>query len=232
MVTGDKRDNWLEHFPALRGIDDAAGRQALEATEIVRIPANTTVFEIGASCPNYLLVIEGSLRVQQLAASGREIVLYRVGPGESCVLTTTCLLAHGRYAAEGVAETELVAAAIPAGVFRAALESSEAVRRFVFAAYGERLTALLQLIEEIAFERLDVRLAKRLLALSADTPRIAITHQALAVELGSVREVVSRVLKLFAQRGWIEVHRGELKILQRGALDRIAAEESADNSVI
>ncbi|WP_083700479.1 Crp/Fnr family transcriptional regulator [Acidihalobacter ferrooxydans] len=216
---------WFERFPALRAIDDAAGQRILRAAQIVRVPAQTTVFESGAVCRNYLLIIDGTVRVQQLAVSGREIVLYRVGPGESCVLTTTCLLAHSRYVAEGISETDVVAAAIPAAAFQDAMETSEGLRRFIFAAYGERLAALLRLLEEIAFERLDARLAKRLLALGSDSPHIAITHQALAVELGSAREVIGRMLKHFAEQGWVTTHRGEIEILNRGALCKLAAEE-------
>ena len=218
--------SWLHRFPALSSIDDPAGRRALDAAEIVRVPVDTPVFETGQSCHNYLLVIEGSIRVQQLAASGREIVLYRVAPGESCVLTTTCLLAHGHYAAEGITETEVLAAAIPASAFRDALETSEALRRFVFESYGERLAALLQLVEEIAFERFDARLARRLLLLAGAGPRIATTHQALAIELGSARGVVSRVLKHFAERGWVRVGRGELEILDPQALQQLAEKSS------
>ncbi|WP_455384011.1 Crp/Fnr family transcriptional regulator [Acidihalobacter prosperus] len=218
--------SWLDRFPALCSIADAAGQRALGAAEVVRVPADTLVFETGQSCHNYLLVIEGSIRVQQLSANGREIVLYRVAPGESCVLTTTCLLAHGRYAAEGITETEVLAAAIPATAFRDALETSEALRRFVFESYGERLAALLQLVEEIAFERFDSRLARRLLLLAGAGPRIATTHQALAIELGSAREVVSRVLKHFAERGWVRVGRGELEILDPQALRQLAEKSS------
>lgn len=216
--------DWLDRFPALRGIHDETGLRMLSSAVIVRLAPETTVFETGSACDNYLLVIDGSVRVQQISATGREIVLYRVGPGESCVLTTTCLLAQGRYAAEGITETEVLAATIPAPTFRAAIEASEPVRSFVFDAYGERLAGLLRLLEEIAFERLDVRLAKRLLALNADESRIAITHQALAVELGSAREVVSRVLKHFAQQGWVRVQRGELEILNRAELWRLVSE--------
>ena len=222
----DLDTNWTARFHGLRDVDDEAGLQALQSAEIVRVPAGTVVFETGQACHNYLLVIEGSIRVQQLSASGREIVLYRVAPGESCVLTTTCLLAHGRYAAEGITETEVLAAAVPATAFRTALETSEPMRRFVFSAYGERLAALLRLVEEIAFERLDVRLAKRLLALGGPDSHIAGTHHALAVELGSAREVVSRALKHFSQRGWVRVHRGGLEILDREALKRLAAKSA------
>jgi CRP/FNR family transcriptional regulator, anaerobic regulatory protein len=218
--------SWLEHFPALREIDDPAGLHALDAAEIVRVPTDTRVFESGQACHNYLLIIDGSIRVQQLSASGREIVLYRVAPGESCVLTTTCLLAHGHYTAEGITETEVLAAAIPAAAFRAALEASDPLRRFVFASYGERLAALLQLVEEIAFERFDSRLARRLLGLAGSETRMTITHQALAVELGSAREVVSRVLKHFSDCGWVRVGRGELEILEPAALQRLAAKSS------
>ncbi len=160
--------------------------------------------------------------MQQLSASGREIVLYRIGPGESCILTTTCLLARSHYVAEGITETPVLAVLLPAAAFQVALEHSGNLRHFVFSTYGERLSALLRLLEEIAFERMDVRLAKRLLDLGCGRTEIMITHGALAIELGSAREVITRILKLFTTRGWVRVHRGRVEIINRQALQILA----------
>jgi CRP/FNR family transcriptional regulator len=204
---------WLTHFPLLSSIHDSAGLHALNAAQLVTVPQGTVVFRIGDQCENYLLVINGTVRVQQLAASGREIVLYRVHAGESCVLTTSCLMASNQYPAQGITETEVEAVMIPATSFHEALTRSEGFRRFVLEGYGQRITDLLMVIEDLAFRRLDSRLAERLIKLSDDTGQLSTTHQSLAVELGSAREVVSRQLKEFERKGWIQLGRGTIQVL-------------------
>lgn len=215
--------HWLERFPLLREAGDPAAREVLAGARELRVPAGTTVFRVGDPCRNYLLVLEGCVRVQQVAPNGREIVLYRVREGESCILTTSCLMGDTHYVAEGVTETEVRAMGIPAAHFQHALERSPGFRRFVFDGYGRRIAALMRLIEELVFGKVDVRLAKRLLTLAADGRRIELTHQALAAELGSAREVISRQLKEFERRGWIALARGEIRLLDREALQHLAA---------
>ena len=155
--------------------------------------------------------------------AGREIVLYRVSAGESCVLTTACLLAYEDYLAEGIAETDVQAVAIPRGVFDQLMAQSEIFRRFVFTAYSKRITDLFLVIEEIAFRRMDIRIAETLLELPSPGHIIHTTHQKLAAELGTAREVVSRQLQEFQRRDWIEVSRGEIRIKNREALSAFAA---------
>jgi len=152
-----------------------------------------------------------------VAENGREIVLYRVSGGETCVMTTACLLAHENYGAEGMAETDITAVAISNTTFRTLLGASERFRDFVFSAYGERLADLMVLVEEVAFRRLDLRLADFLVK-NQNGGTIETTHQALAVELGSVREVVSRVLKEFERRGWVKLARGRIEVMNDGGL--------------
>lgn len=212
---------WLRQFPSLQGVDDPVGRGVLAAAQQMTVPAGVTVFHVGDACNHYLLVLEGSVRVQQVAHNGREIVLYRVQSGQSCILTTSCLLGHDRYVAEGITETPVNAVAIPAGRFLEGIESSPGFRRFVFEGYGQRLADLMLLIEDIVFGRVDVRLAKRLLALADDQGVVHLTHQALASELGSAREVVSRQLKEFEHRGWIALGRGAIKLREPAALQRL-----------
>ncbi|MCP5372360.1 MAG: Crp/Fnr family transcriptional regulator [Hyphomicrobiales bacterium] len=207
--------------PALRGLDPATRAAFLASSQRVRVPAGTVLFQPGAECANYLLVLDGSVRVQMVSEGGREIVLYRVETGETCVLTTSCLLAHETYTAEGVAETAVDALAVPAAVFRRLLADSESFRGFVFAAYGARITNLMMLVEAVAFGRVDLRLAKVLLSRGGGGGRLDITHQELAVELGTAREVVSRQMKEFERRGWVALGRGRVDVLAPDELRRL-----------
>ena len=212
---------WAHAIPALGEIKDTIGLRVLAAAKPVTLPVGMTVFRTGDRCQDYLLVLDGSIRVQKLSESGREIVLYRVEAGESCVLTTSCLLAAERAAAEAIAETEVHGVAIPVDRFREGLAHSEGFRRFVFAAYARRLSDLIGLVEQVAFLRVDVRLARHLLGHTDAQQRLRVTHQDLAVELGTAREVVSRQLKEFERRGWVRLRRGEIAVLDAGALKRL-----------
>lgn len=223
MTAVDDMPEWMRAFPALAAADDAAWRRVARAAQVVRLPPGTVTFRQGDACRNYVMVVDGSIRVQKIAETGREIVLYRVEPGDTCVLTTSCLFAGTRYPAEGVAESEVTAAVLPLEEFHEAVSSSEGFRRFVFASFGSRMAELMLLVEAVAFGRADVRLAARLLALADGEGRIAATHQQLAAELGSAREVVSRLLKEFERHGWLVLARGQVELKDRAALGRIAA---------
>lgn len=221
MPTNGSTDDWLSRFPLLAASSESERRLLAEA-QALRVPAGVTVFRPGDTCQNYLMVVQGSVRVQKVSENGREIVLYRVESGQTCVLTTSCLLAGERYPAEGVTETEVVARALSLTLFHKLLATSDTFRRFVFASLGERMADLMMLVEAIAFGRLDSRLAQRLLALGGPSGRIGITHQQLAAELGSAREVVSRLLKEFERRGWIALERGEIAVRDPASLSRQA----------
>jgi len=209
----DSRD-WWQHFPALATLDDAAWNAIRQAAPVVKIPAGTMVFRAGDACENYMLVLEGSVRVQKLAENGREITLYRVESGGSCVLTTSCLLAREHYPAEGITESDVVAAVIPLTLFEKGLDQSSGFRRFVFTTYAQRISHLILLVEEVAFGRIDGRLAQRLLELRDHNGVVEATHQALAAELGTAREVISRQLKEFERQGWIVLQRGRVEVRQ------------------
>jgi CRP/FNR family transcriptional regulator len=131
------------------------------------------------------------------------------------------MLADEDYAAEGIAETEVEAVAIPRPVFDDLTARSAEFRTFVFRTYSRRIADLFALIDDIVFQRIDVRLAERLLELE-QSGVIQTTHQALAVELGTAREVISRTLAEFHRRGWVETARGEIAISQRAGLERLA----------
>jgi CRP/FNR family transcriptional regulator, anaerobic regulatory protein len=212
---------WTAGFAMLHGADDAVLRRILTHARTVSAPPGAVLFRHGDRCQQYMLVLDGSVRVQKASESGREIVLYRVESGEACVLTTSCLLSRESYPAEGVAETAVRAIAIPVQYFQEGLASSAAFRAFVFASYGRRIAELIALVEEVAFGRVDVRLAQRLREHGARAGSLAHTHQELACELGTAREVVSRQLKEFERRGWVRLHRGRIDILDLAALQSL-----------
>jgi CRP/FNR family transcriptional regulator len=149
------------------------------------------------------------------------VVLYRATAGESCVLSTACMLAYEDSAASGIAETDITAAAIPRALFDELVASSKAFRDFVFRAHARRMTDLLRVIEDIAFRRMDIRLAQKILE-RADTGVLHATHAQLAAELGTAREVISRQLAEFQRRGWIAQARGTVEIRDAGALRMLA----------
>jgi CRP/FNR family transcriptional regulator, anaerobic regulatory protein len=215
--------DWTELFPALAGLDNRTLSGLREGTRRMRLPRGFEPFRVGAPCESYFFILAGSLRVQVLSESGREFVLYRVAPGETCLLTTACLLAGDNYPASAMVEADVEAAVLPAPLFAELLDRSAAFRRFVFQTYGRRLVGLMSLIDEVVFRRLDVRLADFLIAASAGDRRITATHYQMAVELGSAREVISRMLKDFERRGWVALGRGYLHVTEPDALRAFVA---------
>jgi CRP/FNR family transcriptional regulator len=214
--------DWTRRLAALDGIDPQVRQALVKSSRLLRVSAGTTLFRPGEAPGNFVLVISGEIRIGQTSESGREIVLYRVGPGEGCALTIACLIAGDDYVAEAQAETDVELVALPRPVFDDLIATSVAFRQFVFGSFSQRLTDLFRLIEEIAFQRFDVRLAHKLLERAGTQSALEITHQQLAVELGTAREVVSRHLGELVRRGWIEVGRGEVRLRDRKALEVLA----------
>lgn len=182
------------------------------------LPEGAYFYREGDSSALIPLIGTGSVRVFKSNESGREITLYHVGPGESCILTTSCVLTGTRYPASAMVEhgSPVTALVIPAGEFYKWVGEYEPVRCFVFDLMSERLISMMQLVEEVAFGRMDNRLANYLtqqFAQKTDDKTLIITHEQIADELGTAREVVSRLLKDFERSGAIEVARGRLKLL-------------------
>jgi CRP/FNR family transcriptional regulator len=219
--------DWIEQFPGLSRLEPAVRDVLTRKSAVVTVREGSVIFGPGKSPENLLLLLEGRVRVQQVSEAGREIVLYRVEAGQSCVLTTACLLAHEGYSAEGIAETDLRAVAIPRTVFDDLIAQSVTFRTFIFTAYSKRITDLFQIIEDIAFQRVDIRLAQKLLDLERGTGQIKATHQQLAAELGTAREVISRQLGEFQRRGWIRQSRGSVELVEPDGLERLAALDAA-----
>ncbi|MGC1495767.1 MAG: Crp/Fnr family transcriptional regulator [Sulfitobacter sp.] len=213
---------WVERFPGLSRLDHPTKRLLLTRSAIVSVPKGTTIFGPGNSPENMLFLLDGSVRVSQVSDTGHEIVLYRIEAGQSCVLTTACLLAYDDYSATGISETDVDAAAVPRDVFDDLVAQSKPFRDFVFAAFSKRITDLFLMIDEVAFQRLDVRLADKLIMLSGGNDHVATTHQKLSVELGTAREVISRQLQEFQRRGWIGQSRGNVSLVDRAQLQKLA----------
>ncbi|MFT3733116.1 MAG: Crp/Fnr family transcriptional regulator [Hyphomicrobium sp.] len=214
---------WIGNFTGLEALEREIVELLLASSNVLKLPAGTRIFGPGQSPESYLLLLDGTVRVQQVSESGREIVLYRIAAGQSCVLTTACLMGYDEYQAEGIAETDITAVAIPRATFDEAIARSAVFRKFVFTAFSVNVTTLFKLIEEVAFSRIDVRLAQRLLELADERGHIALTHQQLAAELGSAREVIGRQLNEFQRRGWLSASRGTIDLTKPDALRQLAA---------
>lgn len=193
-----------------------------DSGEVVRIPAGDFVFQKDDACDNYLIVLDGVVRVQLSTEAGREVTLYRVRPGGSCALTTSCLIGNECYPAEAVTESPVVAILLPNAEFQTVLDDSRQFRRFVFDGFAARLTAIIGQIHRNAFSAIDERLASVLLDSSNDGISL-VTHQYLAAELGTAREVISRKLKQFEAQGLVRLGRGRINIVdQQGLLSLVS----------
>ena len=212
------QSNWLQHFRNLVTIESPEWDNMLAHARVLDLVPGAVVFRQGEACMHYLMVVEGLVRVQKVTEDGREMTLYRVGPGSACELTTSCLLANDRYHAEAVAETAVRAVLIPKTLFQEAVNCSPRFREFVFGYVEKGFTELLTLLEETAYVPLDRRLAKSLLSLRDEHGVVHSTHHDLAANIGSAREVVSRQLKNFEQRGWVRLHRGYIEIVDAKGL--------------
>ncbi len=212
---------WQDHFPALAEDDEPALTRLRDSAQVLRLPAGQPVFHRGSACQRYLLVAEGRVRVFLTAPTGREVVLYFVAAGQSCALTTACLLADDHYPAEGITDTPVTALTLDRRDFARALRESPRFQRFVFASLGQRFADIITRIEQVHFRDIDSRLAASLLAHAGSGRAVTRTHQALAQEIGSAREVVSRHLKRLADQGLIRLQRGRIELLDPAGLRRL-----------
>jgi CRP/FNR family transcriptional regulator len=220
-------DTWINNFKGLNRLPVDIRDELDAGSQIVTVPEGTVIFAPGQTADNLWLLLEGSVKVQQKSETGREVFLYRVHAGESCVLTTACMLSFEDYSAEGTCETAVKAVAIPRKTFDDLIAKSPVFREFVFTAYSRRITDLFTLIDDIVFQRMDVRLAARLLELADAENTVHATHAVLGTELGTAREVISRTLSEFHRRGWIEQSRGEVHVTGKEALERMVKSSGA-----
>ena len=205
-------------YPVLAELPAAARERLWARMQSMRVPAGTVLFDDHQACEGFPFVVSGSIRVIKASPNGRELPLYRVAPGETCVISSSCLLGHEDYNARGVAESDTEMVVLPKAVFEELL-GEPAFRGFVFHLFADRIADLMQLIEEVAFHKLDQRLAALLLGKGRV---LHTTHQQLADELGSVREMVSRLLKGFAAQGLVKLGREQVALIDPAGLRRVA----------
>ena len=205
-------------YPAFETLDPGALEAAIARSQLLRLSAGTPMFGEGSPCRQFPLVLEGSIRVAK-CSEGRELQLYRVEPGESCVLTSSCLVGGRDYPATGVVERDARLVVLPKPVFDDLMATHAPFRQYVFALFAERLADMMALVEAVAFHKLDRRVAAALLGRGRV---VSLTHQQLADELGSVREIVTRVLRSFADQGMIRSSRGAIEVLDAAGLRRVA----------
>lgn len=200
----------IEAFPSL-GSMSPASQAILSKGRAKKAPAGTFLFGVGDLCNSFLLLLSGTVRVYVGSEEGREMSLYRVEPGKTCLLTTSCLMGQSAYPAIGRAETDVSGFVIGNPLFDELLTGSSEFRELVFKDFGNRLSIIIQLTQEVAFNKLDLRLAQFLLG--EDLSKI--THQQIALELGTVREIISRLLKQFQEEGLVKLHRSRIEITNR-----------------
>jgi CRP/FNR family transcriptional regulator len=224
MGRGLDSKTWLSHSLIPEHLDSAT-LQALSGLKPLAVPAKTVLFHPGTKPQGFLILLSGRIEVYMTGKSGRELLLYSIVPGETCVQTTLALMGDEPYSAEAVAETDLTAILVPYPLFKSLMNSSEAFRRFVFRAFANRVSDVMYMLEQVAFVGVENRLAAVLLERADADGVVKASHQELAVSIGSVREVISRHLKTLAARGFIKLDRRHILILDRGRLDALSRHE-------
>ncbi|MEM6286864.1 MAG: Crp/Fnr family transcriptional regulator [Bacteroidota bacterium] len=197
---------------------DALPEAVLRSAQTVSLEPGALICLEGDLCQGLPIVVEGEARVYRTSDSGRALTLYRIAPGESCILTASCLLSGRPFPAFAEAETPVEAVVLPAAAFGRAFAEAAPLREHVFGLLARRLGAVIELVDAVAFQRVDVRLARHLAEHADGEGRLARTHEALAEALGTSREVVSRTLKEFERRGLVALARGEVRIREAAAL--------------
>ena len=211
---------WVHVFSGLQEVNDPIWLGVANRAKEVVLPAGKYVFNEGEPCKKYIFVVDGATRVYKGFESGREILLYRLQGGETCSLTTSMLLAGGLYPATAVTEKETRAILISAADFDLAFNSSKGFRDFVCHVFGGHIRELIMLLESVTARHVDNRLAKLLLENDGSAKAITLSHRELAFELGTAREVVSRHLKEFENRGWIRLSRKCIELTDIPALEK------------
>jgi len=218
MITSDQFNLLIRVLPILDHADPGLIREFQQKAFFARIPVGRDVFVEGDQVDAIALLISGVVRVYKIGETGREITLYRFGNGESCILTANAILSQKNFPAVATVEKDAEAVMIPSDIFRDWVRRYDLWREFVFELLSQRLSSVMAIVEEVAFRRMDARLVSLLIERSQRSDLIHMTHQEIAAELGSSREVISRILEDLSAQGMIEVSRGMIKITDQEAL--------------
>jgi CRP/FNR family transcriptional regulator len=221
MLDSSQLNRVAQSLPFLQRAEAALLRDFQQAA-FARIPAGRDVFLEGDRVDGIALLLSGAVRVYKVGETGREITLYRFGTGQSCILTANAILSQNNFPAIATVEQDAEAVMIPSDTFRDWVRRHDTWRDFVFDLLSQRLSTVMAIVDEVAFRRMDARLASFLLEQARVQNPMRITHQQVAAELGSSREVISRLLEDFAARGLIRSSRGEIEALEMDELQERA----------
>ena len=207
-----------ERLPVIEKASASFQQDFFDNAVIVNIPKGHAIASEGSACGQLAIVLSGDVRVYKLGDSGREITLYRIRSGDSCVLTASCIMSDLPFPAIAESESDVQAVVLPATKVRDWLTESKAWCQFVFALISKRLAEVISVLEEVTFLHMDERIAAYLIALAGKGVEHHVTHHQIAADLGTTREVVSRILKAFEVKNYIEMARGYIKINNLDAL--------------
>lgn len=183
---------------------------------VIKLPKGALIFNEGAACTNLAIVLSGRVRVFKLSKTGREITIYRINKSESCILTISSILSDLKFPATAVVEEDLTALMLPSNIFKELVDLDGKWRNYTFRLVNQRLANVITVVEEVAFRRMDERIAEFLISKTKDgNYELTITHKQIADELGTHREVVSRILKDFEKDGSIQLGRNRIKVLHK-----------------
>lgn len=207
-------------YPVLADITEKSWIDVIDQAKPLVIEPGTTLFSGSVTCNNFMLILEGTIRIYQTAEDGREITLYRVEPGDLCIISLSSLLRNQSVNAIATTESHVKGLVISPDNFKNLLNESQTFRDYVISTLTDRLCETMSLIQNTAFNHLDMRLACMLGGLFERNqgPLLKITHQELAHELGTTREVISRILKEFERRNCIKLSRGYIELASAEAL--------------
>ncbi len=218
--------DWLNAFPELAAITEPAWREALAMARLTKFTPHTTLYKDGETCQHLILIISGTVKVEKISETGQEIALYHLLPGHICELTTSCLMSGKCYHADAITETPVSAVLIPKTAFQRALAESSEFQQYIYATVEKGMTDLVSLLETTITEPMSVRLAHYLAEQAELGNPISTTHYEIATELGTAREVISRLLKDFENRDCIKRQRGKIEIMDIEQLRQIAKQAS------
>jgi len=223
MISNDEFDRIKKTLPFLDQADKQLLRSFRGEAYLAKLPVNKDIYLQGDIVDNIALLLSGSVRVFKIGDTGREITLYRFGLGESCVLTANSILNQKTFPAIATVEEDAEVVLIPSDVFLSWVNRYDLWREFVFQLLSDRLAAIIEVVDEVVFNRMDQRIAGWLIKNQQGPAVIEVTHQQIADDLGSSREVISRLLEDFSKKGWLITRRGSIEILKPKALKRLAA---------
>lgn len=206
------KETFINIFPVFRSETASMAEQIINASSHQDFQKDTHFYREGDRCPGIPFFLDGEVRVYKTGSSGREITLYEIFPGETCILNAACLLGRSQYPADAVATRDGAMLYLPEKVFHDLMAAQQPMRNFVFSLFSRRFQEIITLVEEVTFGKLDVRLEDYLIE-KAENNELETTHQSIANDLGTSREVISRLLKDFERKGKIALARNHIQLL-------------------